>query len=184
MRIMVIGYSGSGKSTLAKLLAKHEALPLLYIDTLQFEPNWVQRKVEDRNQDLLNFINTHDQWVIDGNYKGAYFDLRVSLADQIYILNYHRMTCLLNAIKRRFAYRNKSRESITNNCPEKIDWEFFIWLIYKGRSRQRKNLYLTLKNAYPNKVLIFNNRRSLNQYLLRKHIITSTKDWKLNHESL
>ncbi|MCR3905685.1 MAG: topology modulation protein [Tenericutes bacterium] len=178
MKIMVIGYSGSGKSTLAKQLAHFYQLPLLYIDTLQFEPNWIERSVEDRNQDLLDFINTHENWVIDGNYKGAHFDLRVSLADQIYILNYNRFTCLINAIKRRIVYKNKSRESITSGCYEKLDWEFLKWLLYQGRSKRRKTLYQTLKKTYSNKVFMFRNRRQLNHYLLKKEIISSVKDWK------
>ena len=41
MKIAIIGYSGSGKSTLASLFAKKYDLPLLYLDTAHFLPDWV-----------------------------------------------------------------------------------------------------------------------------------------------
>lgn len=47
MKIAILGYSGSGKSTLAKYLADYYKIPLLYLDTVQFEANWKERNRED-----------------------------------------------------------------------------------------------------------------------------------------
>ena len=44
MRIAIIGYSGSGKSTLAAFLGSRFGIPVLYLDTVQFEANWKERK--------------------------------------------------------------------------------------------------------------------------------------------
>ena len=41
MRIAILGNSGSGKSTLAKRLADRFGVPLLYLDTVNFESGWV-----------------------------------------------------------------------------------------------------------------------------------------------
>jgi adenylate kinase family enzyme len=45
----ILGYSGSGKSTLAKQLGIRLNIPVLYLDTVQFEANWTQR---DRDEAL------------------------------------------------------------------------------------------------------------------------------------
>lgn len=50
MKIAIIGYSGSGKSTLAKKLSKHYKIPVLFLDTVNFSPNWNER---DRNEGRL-----------------------------------------------------------------------------------------------------------------------------------
>ena len=41
MKIAIIGYSGSGKSTLAENLARYYSIPKLHMDTLQFQPGWI-----------------------------------------------------------------------------------------------------------------------------------------------
>lgn len=46
MKICVCGYSGSGKSTLAKYLAEGFDIPLLYLDTVQYKENWVDRSFD------------------------------------------------------------------------------------------------------------------------------------------
>ncbi|WP_334304908.1 AAA family ATPase, partial [Romboutsia sp. 1001216sp1] len=50
MKIAIIGYSGSGKSTLARKLAKYYKAPVLFLDTVNFLPNWIER---DRDEGRL-----------------------------------------------------------------------------------------------------------------------------------
>ena len=47
MKIAVMGFSGSGKSTLAKQLSEFYDIPLLYLDCVNFEENWVERDREE-----------------------------------------------------------------------------------------------------------------------------------------
>ncbi len=47
MKITVMGFSGSGKSTLAKQLSEFYDIPLLYLDCVNFEENWVERDREE-----------------------------------------------------------------------------------------------------------------------------------------
>ena len=47
MKIAVIGYSGSGKSTLAKRISEEYSLPLLYLDTVHWLPDWCERDTEE-----------------------------------------------------------------------------------------------------------------------------------------
>jgi len=170
MKIMIIGFSGSGKSTLAKTLAVHYQIPVLYMDTLNFASGWVERKSEVRNQDLLHFLESHDQWVIDGNYQGAYFKRRAEEADQIIYLSYNRFVCFYNAFIRYLKFRHKSRESMTLGCDEKLDWEFIRWLLIDGRMPKRVSGFKTICQTYQDKALIFKNRRQLKRYLQSKNI--------------
>lgn len=71
MKIAILGYSGSGKSTLARTLSNHYKVPVLYLDTVQFLPNWIERDKDEGMQLVLEFMK-NDSWVIDGNYSKFY----------------------------------------------------------------------------------------------------------------
>ena len=81
MKIAIIGYSGSGKSTLAKHLAAKYETDVLYLDTVHWLPGWNTRPREERIQIVDEFLNTHDSWVIDGNYSKLSYDRRMDEAD-------------------------------------------------------------------------------------------------------
>lgn len=68
-RIVLLGASGSGKSWLAQRLAARHNLPLITLDNLAWDPDWVL--VDDptylaRVQTALHQAGDH--WIIDGNY--------------------------------------------------------------------------------------------------------------------
>lgn len=86
MKIAVIGYSGSGKSTLAKRLADWIGCEPLYLDTVQFLPNWVERN-RDESREIVRVTMVKDDWVIDGNYRSFLFEDRVNDADEIVFMN-------------------------------------------------------------------------------------------------
>ena len=68
MKIVIQGFSGSGKSTLCRLLAEHYQVASLHLDAVQFLPGWETRPLDDQLQIVKTFMDTHDSWVIDGNY--------------------------------------------------------------------------------------------------------------------
>lgn len=146
MKIAILGFSGSGKSTLAKQLAVQYGIPLLYLDTVNFEENWRIRDREEGKKIVADFMQ-NENWVIDGNYSEFYQKERLCSADMIIILCYNRFVCIKQAFRRNFEYRGKVRESIGNGCIEKMDPEFFGGL--SGNSTQRKekqNLRLSKQN--------------------------------------
>jgi adenylate kinase family enzyme len=45
-RIVILGNAGSGKSTLARAIGERLGLPVVHLDTLFWEPNWVETDAE------------------------------------------------------------------------------------------------------------------------------------------
>lgn len=85
MKIAVMGHSGAGKSTLAKKLGRIYDCPVLYLDTIQFEPGWKERDREEARQMAEDFMDQNQDtgWIIDGNYPGFCQERRLKEADLI-----------------------------------------------------------------------------------------------------
>ena len=168
MKIVIIGYSGSGKSTLAKTLGTHYNIPVLHLDSVHFEPGWVERKDEEANEIVKQFIKDNESWIIDGNYRKL-APKRFELSDEIIFLNYNRFTCLKGVIKRYFENKGKTRSDMTVGCDEKLDFTFLWWVFSKGRSKERRNRLMSYTKSHKNAV-IFRNRKELNKYLKNMNI--------------
>lgn len=164
MKIAILGFSGSGKSTLAKELSELYHIPLLYLDCVNFKENWELRN-RDEGRAIIDEFMKNESWVIDGNYSEFYQQERLFQADSIIILQYNRFVCMYGAFKRNIEYKGKVRESIANGCMERMDSEFFIWIIYKQYSKARKRKFRSIKNKYPDKTIIFKSRKQLDEYL-------------------
>ncbi|HHX67340.1 MAG: DNA topology modulation protein [Miniphocaeibacter sp.] len=171
MKIAILGYSGSGKSTLSKYLSKKYKIPLLYLDTVQFLPNWELRDRKEAKSLVLDFINK-ESWVIDGNYTSFYQEERLFLADKIIYMKFNRFSCLRRAIKRYFKFKNTTRDSMAEGCNEKIDLEFIYWILHKGRNKETKIHYKKLLDKYRDKVIIIKNQKQLDLFMenLDSHI--------------
>ena len=167
MKIAILGFSGSGKSTLAKQLSAFYNIPLLYLDCVNFKENWVVRNKDEQRAMVAEFMK-NESWVIDGNYNSLYQKERLFEADLIIILYYNRFACMKGAFKRNIEYKNKVRESISDGCCERMNFEFFLWVLYRQYSFKRKiissglNLFIQRKLYYldQEKNLIF----SLDQF--------------------
>lgn len=163
MKIVILGYSGAGKSTFAKQLNQHYQIPLLYLDTIHFSSGWVERPDEDMERDLYEFMH-NESWIIEGNYRRLAKE-RYDQADHIFIFKMNRIACLYGVIKRRIKYHRKQRESIADGCQEKIDFSFFMWVIFTGRTKRRRQFFKSIENTHKDKVIIFKNRRQMKRYL-------------------
>lgn len=157
MKIAIIGYSGSGKSTLAKKLSEKYKCPLLYLDTVNFEKNWIERNREEGKKIVYNFMK-NESWIIDGNYHTFYHERRMEEADKIIFMNFPRWVCFKQAYKRYLKFRNRTRESMSEGCNEKFDFEFILWILFKGRSTKYKERYQKICTKYKDKVIICKNR--------------------------
>lgn len=153
-RIVIIGYSGSGKSTLAQKLGGIYNCEVLHLDCVHWLPGWKERDLADKNRIVSEFLDSHDSWVIDGNYSSVCYERRMSEATGIIFLDFPVYICLYRVIKRFLVYRGKSRASITEGCREKIDLEFLWWVLHRGRNKRAKNRYMNVCRTCADKVTV------------------------------
>lgn len=165
-----MGYSGSGKSTLARVLAKMHNTDVLHFDTVQFLPRWKIRSEEDKTAITEDFLNSHDAWVIDGNYSKLCYDRRMREADTIILLLFNRFSCFFRAYKRYLKYRNTSRPDMAEGCNEKFDFEFARWILWEGRTKKARERYKNVIKEYRDKVVVIKNQRQLNKYMKKLHL--------------
>lgn len=167
MKIAVIGYSGSGKSTLARQLGEFYDIPVLHMDKIQFENNWVERNEETARKMVKSFIDNNRNWIIDGNYSKFYREQRLEEADKIIFMNFSRCVCLWQAIKRYLKYKGKTRDCMADGCNEKLDFEFIKWILADGRSKKHKQQYKETIQKYNQKIEVLRNRKETD-LLLKK----------------
>ncbi len=161
MKIQIVGYSGSGKSTFAKELSNHYQIPPTYVDKIAWEPGWVFATDEK--------ISSEMKQIIDGNYSRFFGEERLDKADRIFLFKFNRMRCLLNAFKRQKMYKNTTRESMTEGCPERLNFEFIMWILFGGRTKKHRNHYKDIEARFKDKVIIFKNHKQVNKYLQTMH---------------
>lgn len=78
-RVMIIGQPGSGKSALAREMGKHTGLPVVHIDTIHWQPGWVERSADEKTR-LCREVEACDQWIFEGGHS-ANWDNRIARAD-------------------------------------------------------------------------------------------------------
>ncbi len=171
-KFAIIGYSACGKSTLAKQLSDRYGVPVLYLDRVNHLPGWVERPTEESVAIVRAFLdeNAERGWAIDGQYGRFLQQERFEQADEIVELRFNRFRCLYRAYKRYFTYRGKVRESSGEGCEEKLDFEFFCWILWKGRSKARREKCKRLAAEYGEKYIVLKNPRQVNAYRARHGI--------------
>ncbi|MHC8286122.1 P-loop NTPase family protein [Pseudomonas sp. XS1P51] len=133
-RIVILGNAGSGKSTLARILGKRLSLSVVHLDTLFWEPRWVEPDAEQFRERVREAIAS-DAWICEGNYARRTFDLRLPRADLIIWLDTPRFICLTRVIMR--SVMNRPRPDLAAGCTEKLDRAFltflnFVWNFDRG----------------------------------------------------
>ena len=164
MKIAIIGYSGAGKSTLARALGERYGVPVLHFDQVHWAPGWQERDKTEAHQIVHAFME-RPEWVIDGNYRRYEYRRRMAEADTIIFLDLPRLNCFLRAWKRYFHYRGRTRADMTEDCPEKIDAEFMRWILWKQRTKQKKEEFRQLLAEYPEKTVVLRSQKEIDRYL-------------------
>lgn len=162
MKILVIGFSASGKTTFSDKLSKILDIKVMHLDTYHFLDNWVERDNEEFEKIVSEFIED-DNYIVEGNYTNI-ATKRFEEPDIVFYFSFNRLKCLYGQIRRYLKHRNKVRDEYITDCKERMDFEFIKWILYKGRTKKKKNKYLQIvKNA--NEKHVFKNRRQVNKYL-------------------
>jgi len=117
-RISVIGTSGSGKTTFANKLAGILGVPHIELDTLHFEPGWVEAPKEVFRSRVREAIGA-DRWIVDGNYSSKARDLVWERADTIVWLDFS-LAVTIGRVLRRTINRLVTGEKCCNGNRERL----------------------------------------------------------------
>lgn len=122
--ILIFGNSGSGKSTLAKELCSSGTLAHLDLDTLAWKPVTPPERMplEDSAKKIDDFINSTQNWVIEGCYSDL-LQMVISKSTEVIFMNLPVETCKINARNRPWEpHKYKSREAQDANLEMLLDW--------------------------------------------------------------
>ena len=136
-RILILGPSGAGKSTLARSIGDRLGLPVVHLDTINWNPGWVQTET-GLFRERLKEAAARDAWVMDGNYS-AHLDLRLPRAEAVIWLDLPRYVYFSRAVWRSIWRFDRERDDLGPGCPEQFDLSFLLdWVWdYPTRSRAR-----------------------------------------------
>jgi adenylate kinase family enzyme len=99
-RIIILGCAGSGKTTLAYRLGARIGAPVICLDAT-WQPQWGPDDLPAFRK-LMIEAHAGENWISDGNFAAATFDIRLPRADLIVWLDRPRLTCAARAIARVF----------------------------------------------------------------------------------
>jgi adenylate kinase family enzyme len=97
-RIVILGCAGSGKTTLARQLGERTGAPVICLDAI-WQPGWNEKDVP-AFRTLLEKAHAGDEWISDGNFAVASFDIRLQRATLVIWLEDSKISCAWRAITR------------------------------------------------------------------------------------
>ena len=163
---MIIGSGGAGKSTLARELGSILSLEVIHLDTLYWNPGWVETPKPEW-QSIIEDLTLRELWIMDGNYSGT-LDIRLAIADTVIFLDFPRLLCLWRVIKRSWQYAGQSRPDMASGCPERLTWEFLKYVWTYPITRRPKILNKLSQLAPNQQVIILREPKEVREFL---HII-------------
>ena len=156
-RVIVIGCPGSGKSTFSRALAAKTDLPLYHLDMLYWNPD---KTVVEKPIFLerLRAVLQKEFWIIDGNY-GSTMELRLSLCDTVFFLDYPTEVCLEGIAQR----KGKMRSDMP--WIETEDDNDFLSFIKRFRDESRPQISEVLRKYADKHIYIFHTREDADAFL-------------------
>jgi adenylate kinase family enzyme len=164
-KITIIGPCGSGKSTLAIKLGEILHLPVYHIDCLYHKPNGATEDKDILLQKVKAIADT-DKWIIDGLFKRSY-ELRFECAEAVIFLDFDEDFCIKSVTERQ-------DENTHIGLPEYYEYkqsglDRIVNVHIKGFAEIKKNIILPLCEKYPEKVIVFKNRKQVDTAVRALH---------------
>ena len=127
-----MGVSAAGKSTFSRALAIKTSLPVTFMDSIMWKPNWVHLTEEEGSREVEK-IALNTEWIIEGYVPKPARHLVFENADTIIYLDYPRLVATTRYIKRWWVHRKNPRPEI-EGCPEKFSFSFLKLVWEKGEA--------------------------------------------------
>ncbi|HEX4783225.1 MAG TPA: hypothetical protein VH350_02720 [Candidatus Sulfotelmatobacter sp.] len=106
-RIVILGCAGTGKTTLARQLGRLTGASVICLDEI-WQPQWTEKDVPTFRS-LIEKLHAGDNWISDGNFAVATFDLRLPRATLLIWLERSKLYCIWRVILRAFKPRQPHR---------------------------------------------------------------------------
>ena len=153
MKIILIGCPGSGKSTLTRRMNEILNYPVLHLDSIYHIDNTHHITREELKAKVAEFAASHENWIIDGNYKNT-IPQRVELADTIILLDIDTETCLANAQKRT---TEEHQTDMAQGFDISVINDGFLELIERFKREILPEIMEVLNSAQNKKIIILKN---------------------------
>ena len=135
-RVMIIGQPGSGKSTFARALGERTGLPVVHIDQIHWKEGWVERDQDEKTKMCLE-AHARDEWIFEGGHSITWPD-RLGRCDTLIWLDYPFLNRCWRLIKRTAMDYGRTRLDLPDNCPERIDFDFYRFVFRTRKSAREK----------------------------------------------
>ena len=99
MRLILLGNAGAGKSTMARCLIGSADIPRLSLDEIAWDQGPKRKPLDESLTLLRQFINTNEQWVIEGCY-GDLIEAALPCCTELRFLNPGTETCVVHCKRR------------------------------------------------------------------------------------
>lgn len=117
-RVMIIGQPGSGKSTLAQEMGKRTGLPVIHIDTIHWQPGWIERSAAEKTRLCLE-VEAGERWIFEGGHSTTW-DNRVARTDLLIWIDRPSALRFWRVLRRTFLQRGLTRPDLPADCPEQL----------------------------------------------------------------
>ena len=145
-RVMIIGQPGSGKSTLARELGLRTGLPVVHIDTIHWQPGWVERSRDEKTR-LCSEVEARDHWIFEGGHSITW-ENRVARADLLIWIDRSATLRFWRVLLRTLLQRGSSRPDLPDNCPELLaNLPEFLKFMWRTKKTARVNMQQLVATA-------------------------------------
>lgn len=144
-RVMIVGQPGSGKSWLAQALGRQTGLPVVHIDTIHWQPGWVERSLHEKTR-LCREVEAGERWIFEGGHS-ATWENRIARADLLIWIDRSSALRFWRVTLRALRHRGRSRRDLPEDCPEQLvklpEFYRFMWTTRASSRSKMKRLAAT-----------------------------------------
>lgn len=148
-RVMIVGQPGSGKSTLARKLGQRTGLPVVHIDTIHWQPGWVERSWDEKTR-LCSEVEARDRWIFEGGHSATWAN-RIARADLLIWIDRSATLRFWRVLLRMLRHRGRPRPDLPENCPDLLtnlpEFFRFMWRTKKSARAKMQQLVATAPSA-------------------------------------